>query len=204
MTTFRFITLYKNVRLITEVVKMACLYKIGIIHGRFQGLHNGHMEYLLEAKKRCEYLVVGITNYTCNEKNKKISKIDSHRLEAKDNPFSYYHRMKMIEGALLEAGLSRDEFDIVPFPIEHPEEIFNFVPENTVYFMTIYDDWGKVKKRILELFKLQVEVMWSDREKNISGTLVRKLIRNNEEWENLVPDFVYKYISRLQKEGMEI
>lgn len=183
---------------------MSYLYKTGVIHGRFQGLHNGHMEYLLEAKKRCEHLVIGITNYTCTEKSKKISKIDSHRLEAKDNPFSYYHRMKMVEGALLEAGIKRDEFDVVPFPIERPEEMFNFVPENAVYFMTIYDDWGKIKKRIFDSLNLQVEVMWSDREKVISGTLVRERIRNNEEWKNIVPDFVYKYISDLQKRGMEL
>lgn len=183
---------------------MAAVYKTGVIHGRFQGLHHGHMEYLLEAKSRCEHLIVGITNYTCREENKKISEIDTHRLYKKDNPFSYYHRMKMVEGALLEAGVSRDAFDVVPFPIERPEEIINFVPENAVYFMTIYDDWGKVKKRIFELLGLKIEVMWDSREKPVSGSLVREKIRNKEDWKNLVPLSVYEYINNLINDGVEI
>ncbi len=31
--------------------------KIGVIHGRFQMLHIGHMEYLLAGKERCNYLL---------------------------------------------------------------------------------------------------------------------------------------------------
>lgn len=203
MTTSRLITLLKSEgEIIREVSVMSHYYKTGVIHGRFQGLHYGHMEYLLEAKRRCEHLVVGITNYTCSEKNQKISAIDTHRLNEKDNPFSYYHRMKMVEGALLDAGIKREEFDVVPFPVERPDKIANFVPENAVYFMTIYDDWGIEKKKILESLNLKVEVMWAGRKKVISGSLVREKIRNNEEWKNLVPFFVFEYINELKKGGM--
>ena len=34
----------------------------GIIHGRFQILHNDHVKYLLAGKQFCRHLVVGITN----------------------------------------------------------------------------------------------------------------------------------------------
>ena len=34
----------------------------GMIHGRFQPFHTGHLEYLVAAAARCERLVVGITN----------------------------------------------------------------------------------------------------------------------------------------------
>ena len=54
--------------------------KTGVIHGRFQGLHNGHMEYLLTAKKRCDFLVIGITNFLGNAVDSEISRIDDHRL----------------------------------------------------------------------------------------------------------------------------
>lgn len=183
---------------------MTDIHKAGIIHGRFQGLHNGHMEYLLEAKKRCAHLTVGITNYSCNEKNQKISEIDTHRLNEKDNPFTYYQRMKMIEGALIEAGINRSEFDIVPFPIERPEEIKNFVPENAVYFMTIYDEWGTFKFKQLKSMGLEVEVMWDNRKKIISGSLVREKICCNEQWKDLVPLFVYNYIKKEINGGKRI
>ena len=35
---------------------------VGVIHGRFQMLHYGHMEYLLAGKERCERLIIGISN----------------------------------------------------------------------------------------------------------------------------------------------
>jgi len=34
----------------------------GVVHGRFQVLHNDHVKYLLAGKARCRHLVVGITN----------------------------------------------------------------------------------------------------------------------------------------------
>lgn len=36
--------------------------KLGVIHGRFQLLHNDHMKYLLAGKERCEHLIIGICN----------------------------------------------------------------------------------------------------------------------------------------------
>ncbi len=39
------------------------MVEIGAVQGRFQGLHIGHMEFLLEAKKRCRFLFIGVSNY---------------------------------------------------------------------------------------------------------------------------------------------
>jgi D-arabinose 5-phosphate isomerase GutQ len=35
---------------------------VGVIHGRFQILHNDHLKYLLAGKDLCRHLVIGITN----------------------------------------------------------------------------------------------------------------------------------------------
>jgi cytidyltransferase-like protein len=37
-------------------------YDVGIIHGRFQILHNDHVKYLMAGKELCEHIIVGITN----------------------------------------------------------------------------------------------------------------------------------------------
>ena len=170
--------------------------KLGVIHGRFQCLHNGHMEYLLAGKDRCEHLIIGITNYLCNAENEYISKIDSHRLNKSANPFTYYERMEMIRLAMIENNVKESEFSIVPFPIEQPEMILNFAPKNAVYYMTIYDEWGIEKYKVLTQLGLKVEIMWqrSEAEKPISGSLIRKKILSGEEWENLVPSTVAEYI----------
>lgn len=175
---------------------MNAIHKVGVIHGRFQGLHKGHLEYLLEGKKRCEKLIIGITNYTCNEKSEHISKIDTHRLNPSDNPFTFYERLEMIRVALLAEGINEEEFRIVPFPIEKQDQIFNFVPRDAVFFITIYDNWGREKLKILKTLGLSVEVMWerSLEQKPISGSLLRKKISHGEEWEYLVPTAVASYI----------
>ena len=38
------------------------MHEVGVIHGRFQGLHLAHMEYLLAGKSRCRFMYIGITN----------------------------------------------------------------------------------------------------------------------------------------------
>ena len=88
--------------------------KIGVITGRFQGLHLGHMEYLLAGAARCEHLIVGITNYApWEEKPEELQHLS--RMTRRSNPFTFYERMVMLRDSLVEAGLPRATFDIVPF-----------------------------------------------------------------------------------------
>lgn len=169
--------------------------KIGVIHGRFQCLHNEHMKYLLEGMKRCDYLIIGITNFDKSDvKDANIN--DLNRFLDSSNPFTYYERMEMIRDSMIEFGVNKEKFDIVPFPIENPEKIKNYVPTDAVFFMTIYDQWGEYKFITLNELGFNVEIMWKKNisEKNISGSMIRKLIREGEKWEHLVPKSVYDYI----------
>lgn len=165
--------------------------KIGVIHGRFQMLHKGHMEYLLAGMNRCERLIIGI----CNPDSTlmKYDAANPHRATASANPLTYFERYEMIKGALLESGAG--SFDIVPFPINYPELIHNYTPIEAKYYVTIYDQWGEKKKRLLEELGCDVDVMWTrtDNERFTSGTEVRQKIINGEEWSDLVPPFVYRY-----------
>lgn len=168
--------------------------KIGVIHGRFQMLHKGHMEYLLEGKKRCEKLIIGISN-----PDPMLTDYDEtcpHRVAAEANPLTYFERYQMIQGAMIEAGIELYQFDIVPFPINYPKMLFHYVPENAKYYITIYDQWGEKKKKLLESLGCDIEVMWhrTNAERFTSGTEVRRRIANGEEWANLVTPFVYEYV----------
>ena len=169
--------------------------KIGVIHGRFQCLHKGHLEYLLAGAKRCDRLIVGITNFDVQEE-KPYNEANPKRANKESNPLSYYHRYMMVKNSLIEAGLDQSKFDVVPFPIEFPEKIFNYVPKDATFFVTIYDKWGEKKLKILEDLGVQVDVMWrrTDADRLTSGTEVRKLIKEGGAWEHLVPPAVAKYL----------
>ncbi len=168
--------------------------KIGVIHGRFQMLHIGHMEYLLAGKSRCEYLIIGITNP--DNSLTKYSEANPHRSSLPANPLTYFERFQMIKAAMIEAGIKEHEFDIVPFPINYPELIFNYAPCSAKYYMTIYDEWSKEKQLALQKLGCDIEIMWmrTNSEKVTSGSQVRECIVHNRPWKHLVPKAVYDYI----------
>lgn len=171
------------------------MVEIGAVQGRFQGLHMGHMEFLLEAKKRCRFLIIGVTNYDIHSQY--ISDdAKLNRFRSASNPFTFFERMMMITGSMVEAGVPREEFTVVPFPIESPERIPNFVPDEVVFFQTIYDQWGHQKVASLRKMGYAVEVMWerTDADRLTSGTAVRQLMRQGGNWESLVPPAAAKYI----------
>ena len=65
------------------------------------------------------------------------------RSEQSSNPFTYFERYLMIRDSMLDAGINRGEFEIIPFPINYPERIKYYAPLNARYFITKYDDgWG--------------------------------------------------------------
>lgn len=168
---------------------------VGVIHGRFQMLHKGHMEYLLAGKERCEHLIIGISNPDVSVT--RYSGANPHRSEARSNPLTYLERLQMIRGAMLEYGVKDEEFDIVPFPINCPELLGSYVPSDAVFFMTIYDQWSLEKKASLENLGYSIEVMWerSNSDKFTSGTEVRERIIAGEPWRELVPEYVYRYMT---------
>lgn len=168
---------------------------IGIVHGRFQPIHLGHMKYILSAKGRCDFLIIGITNP--DRKLTKFDETDPQRSLETSNPFTYFERYRMIKEAMKEAGLKRDEFEIVPFPINVPELIKYYVPiDQSIFYITIFDEWGWKKKKILETLGANVNVLWVKKieEKLITGTEIRRRIKDGESWDNLVPPTVYKII----------
>ena len=124
------------------------MIETGVIHGRFQVLHNDHLRYLLAGKARCRHLVVGITNP--DPSLTAVDEADPERHEPQANPLTYFERYLMIRDALPEAGLSEQEFSIVPFPVNRPELYRFYVPLDGTFFLTIYDDWGQRKREMFE------------------------------------------------------
>jgi cytidyltransferase-like protein len=167
---------------------------VGVIHGRFQPLHLGHLEYLLAGAARCDRLVVGITNPDPWQTTAEPT--DPERGSAEANPCTFYERYLMVEGALTEAGM--DGFRIVPFPHGFPERLHHYAPRDATYFLTVYDEWGQAKEARFAALGLATEVMWRRTEKPISGRKVRQAIVAGTNWRHLVPAPVADVIEEFQ------
>ena len=77
----------------------------GMIHGRFQPFHNGHLEYLRGAAERSDEVFVGITNP--DPQRIKEEATDPLRHLPESNPFTYVERLLMIEAVAKDEGIHR-------------------------------------------------------------------------------------------------
>jgi nicotinamide mononucleotide adenylyltransferase len=163
------------------------IYETGVIHGRFQILHNDHLKYLLAGKECCRHLVVGITNpdpFLTQEES-----VDPRRSLPSANPLTYYERQVMVKTVLLDAGVPWPDFSIVPLPINLPERYQYYVPMDAAFLLSVYDDWGRRKLKYFQSLKLTTHVLWEvpPGQKGISAGDVRSRIISGRPWEHLVP-----------------
>lgn len=163
------------------------IYETGVIHGRFQIFHNDHLHYILSGKALCKHLVVGITNpdpFLTRKEN-----ADPTRSDPPENPLTYYERYIMVQKVLLDANLDLHCVSIVPFPINFPELYQYYLPTDAVFFLSIYDDWGRRKLHYFQSLNLAVHVLRevNIERKGISAGDIRQRMITDQPWEHLVP-----------------
>src|SRR5918912_374486 len=144
----------------------------GMIHGRFQPFHNGHLEYLRGAAARSDVVFVRITNP------------DPSRIRAESNPFTYTERLLMIDAVADDEGI---DVHVVPFPVNEPELWPAYVPDGVTQYLRLFSTWGGTKLERLREAGYEVVILDEGVEKEVSGADVRAAMRAGEEWQALVP-----------------
>ena len=166
----------------------------GMIHGRFQPFHNGHLEYLRGAAARSERVFVGITNP--DPRRVKEEPSDPLRHLPESNPYTYTQRLLMIEAVAADEGIPAH---VIPFPVNEPDLWPAYVPAGVTQFLRLFSDWGGTKLERLRAAGYEVVVLDEGAEKEISGVDVRTAMRDGDEWESLVPPGVARVIRSLER-----
>jgi nicotinamide-nucleotide adenylyltransferase len=169
----------------------------GMIHGRFQPFHNGHLEYLRASRELCETLVIGITNPDPTTIREDATSEHRHLPDA--NPYTYFERLLMIREVLSDEGIEPDRAIIIPFPVNDPARWRYYLPRNAVHFLRVFSDWEQAKVDRLREHSYTVEVLHPGIEKQIEATEVRRRMANGEDWQSLVPPAVVRVIARLRE-----
>jgi nicotinamide-nucleotide adenylyltransferase len=169
----------------------------GMIHGRFQPFHNGHLEYMRGAGERCDELFVGITNP--DPARVKPEAADPARHLPESNPWSYAERLLMVKAAALDLGLDLARLHVIPFPVNEPELWPAYVPADVTQFLRLFSDWGGEKLDRLRAAGYEVVVLDEGAEKELSGTDVRAALRAGGDWESLVPPGVARVLRELER-----
>lgn len=168
----------------------------GSVHGRFQPPHNGHLEYILEAKKYVRLLWIGIARYDIRENLE--CDIAKHRAERFSNPLTYFERISILSQMLIDSGLNRGDFRFVPFPIDQPDRLPDFLPTHIPCFTTIYDEWNRHKVKELQRVGYNVITLWERKEKEVTGQEIRESIRLGiPDWKEMVPAATIKAVESL-------
>jgi cytidyltransferase-like protein len=166
----------------------------GMIHGRFQPFHNGHLEYLRGAAARSDEVFVGITNPDPTRIKEEPS--DPLRHLPESNPFTYVERLLMVQAVAEDEAM---RVHVIPFPVNEPDLWPAYVPPGVTQFLRLFSEWGGTKLDRMREAGYDVVILDEGIEKEISGAEVRAAIRAGGEWEALVPPGVARVIRALER-----
>jgi nicotinamide-nucleotide adenylyltransferase len=169
--------------------------KRGMIHGRFQPFHNGHLEYLRGAVAHSDELWVGITNP--DPTHVKPEPSDPLRHLPESNPYSYAERLLMVAAVAETVAV---DVHVIPFPVNQPELWHAYVPAGVTQFIRQFSDWGATKIERFRSAGYDVVILDEGAEKEISGIDVRAAMRDGRDWQALVPAGVARVIESLGRE----
>ena len=162
------------------------MVKRGLFVGRFQPVHNGHLEVIKRIMKEVDELVivVGSSQY-------------SHKL---DNPFTAGERITMIRKALEEEGIQLPRIWIIPVPDVHQHalwvsQIVGYSPK----FDVVYANEPLTRRLFIEA-GFNVELMPMIKREVYLATEIRKRMLAGENWKELVPSNVAKFIKDIDGE----
>ncbi len=143
----------------------------GLLIGRFQPFHLGHLDAVLFGLTRVDELSICIGS--------------SNKYNEKKNPFSATERREMILSSIEPSIANRIKIFNIPDIDNHEKwtfEIDQIVPKYDVVFTN-----DEFTKTLFEKHQINViQVILKDREK-FSGTNIRQLILDDKNWQDLVP-----------------
>ena len=153
----------------------------GLLIGRFQPFHLGHLDALKFALSKVEKLWIGIGS--------------SNKPNQKQNPFSADERKQMILSSIDETILNRIQIFYIPDLENHEkwiESIDTIVPKFDVIFSNDELTQHLYSKRGIKV----ISVPFTNRDV-LSGTNIRVKINSNQQWENFVPEGTKKILQKL-------
>ena len=147
---------------------------------RAQPFHIGHLKVIKWILEKYDKIVIIIGSSQESKTNK--------------NPFTLKERKEMINKSLKKEGIKKERYEIIEIDDVHEdklwvEKILKKVNFDVVFTMNIWT------KRCFDTFKIPVKEhpIFDD----ISATKIRNMIKENKEWENLVPEDVKNILKKI-------
>lgn len=148
--------------------------KRGILIGRMQPVHNGHMQVISKILEEVDEIIIGIGSAQV-----------SHELK---NPFTAGERVVMINQALADSSIDPSRYYIIPMQDINFNAVWvSHVKMLTPPFSIVYTGNSLVKQLFCEEgFDVRQPPLY-DR-LHLSGSEVRRRILEDKNWQELVPE----------------
>ena len=144
----------------------------GLLIGRFQPFHLGHLEALQFALSKVDKLWLGL-----GSSNKPMEKI---------NPFTVEERKQMILSSIDDSIKNKISIYSIPDLDNHVkwiENIDTIVPDYQIVFSN-----DPMTERLYSKRDVNVMTIPFFKRDQLSGTRLRDLIKSDQKWDNLVPE----------------
>lgn len=158
---------------------------LGCVTGRFQPVHEQHLELVGRALAECDHLIVAVTNP--DPGSRRAEPASAHRHMATANPFTYYERARLLDAALRERGW-RERTSVVPFDLTRPALWPHYVPLVARQYVRAYGDWERHKARQLQGAGYAVTLLEGDpAQKRTAGEIRTRMHAGDPAWRARVP-----------------
>lgn len=157
----------------------------GLLIGRFQPFHLGHLAAVKFALSRVDSLAIGIGS--------------SNKSHEKRNPFTAEERKEMITASIGKSDLKKISIYYIPDVDDHAKwthQVDSIVPNYDVVFSN--DDFTQrlYKERNVSVIPVPLE-----HREILSGTDIRAKIADGQEWDDLVPEGTKNILLKINAES---
>ena len=147
--------------------------KRGLLIGRMQPVHNGHIDIIKETLNEVDEIIIGIGSAQL-----------SHTLK---DPFTAGERLQMMSQSLVDENIPPKSYYIIPMEDIQMNAVWvSHVKMITPPFSKVYSG-NPLVKRLFKEEGYDVKAPHLYNHEELSGTSIRNKILNDEKWEHLVP-----------------
>ncbi|MBI4399149.1 nicotinamide-nucleotide adenylyltransferase [Candidatus Micrarchaeota archaeon] len=155
---------------------------IGLLVGRFQPFHNGHLKAIEWAMKKCSRLIILVGS--------------SQKCYELENPFTVGERIEMIQRVLEKRGMNNCMLLSVP-DIQNNALWVAHVNSLVPRYDVVFTNNPLAKRLFKDSGKKVIEFPMMDRLEN-EGTKIRKSMLKDNKWQSLVPEEVKTFVLEIK------
>ena len=155
----------------------------GLMMGRFQPFHNGHLDLVKQILNECDEIIIAITSSQFNYLEK--------------DPFTAGERIEMIHNSVKESKIDMSRCFVIGIENQFNIAIWSsYLKAALPRFDNVYSGNEYVKMLLADSGIKVVSPKFLDRPL-YNATNIRKMIISDKNWENLVPSAVSNLIKKI-------